>query len=151
MSEANEDITNPTNSPSANLPTQPVKKSPATVQGSKEHRSVPRFYVKWRTVAFIDDKSQYHGFIKDISTKGAAVFLDRNLQPLELTKLHIHVPPHQAAEAPRIIEVYGRIVYITHDNNELLFRVGVSFLKFGSKHDLAFLETYLTKYQTRIT
>lgn len=138
------------NSTPEGLPQQPAKVTPATAQGSREHRSVPRFYVKWRTVAFIDAQSQHHGFIKDISTKGASVFLDRNLQSLEFIKLHIHVPPSHTLKEPRVIEVYGKIVYATHDNRELLFRVGISFLKFDSEHDPAFLEKYLTDFQTRI-
>ena len=134
----------------AGLPPQPAKTFPAAAQGSKEHRSVPRFYVKWRTVAFVDAQNQHHGFIKDISTKGASVFLDRNLQSLEFIKLHIHVPPSHALKVPRLIEVYGKIVYTTHDINEFLFRTGISFLKFDSQHDSVFLEKHLTDYHTRI-
>jgi len=148
MPEQNESVVNPIDRPSAGLLTQPAQKS--AIQGSKEHRSAQRFYVKWRTLAFIDAKSQHQGFIKDISTKGAAVFLDRNLQPLEFIKLHIHVPPPDAAKSTRIVEVYGKIIYTTHDNSELLFRVGISFLKFASADDPVFLETYLTNYQTKI-
>lgn len=138
MSKSNEKITNP------------VSGAPAVAQGSKEHRSAQRFYVKWRTTALIDAQSQHHGFIKDISVKGAAVFLDRNLQSLEFVKLHIHVPPSHASKTSRTVAVYGKIVYTVYDNRELLFRVGVSFLKFDSEHDPAFLETYLTNFQTKI-
>lgn len=130
--------------------TNPVNSAPAVVKGSKEHRSAQRFYVKWRTIAFIDTQSQHHGFIKDISVKGAAVFLDRNLQSLEFVKLHIHVPPSHAAKAPRTVAVYGKIIYTVYDNKELLFRAGVSFLKFDSEHDPVFLETYLNNFQTKI-
>lgn len=119
-------------------------------QGSKEHRSAQRFYVKWRAIAFIDAQSQHHGFIKDISMKGAAVFLDRNLQSQEFIKLHIHVPPAYTLKVPRIIDVYGKVVYTAHDRHELLFRVGVNFLKFDSEQDPAFLETYLKNYQAKI-
>lgn len=128
----------------------PISGAPAIVKGSKEHRSAQRFYVKWRAIAFIDAQSQHHGFIKDISVKGAAVFLDRNLQSLEFVKLHIHVPPSHAAKTSRTVAVYGKIIYTVYDNRELLFRVGVSFLKFDSEHDPAFLETYLTNFQTKI-
>ena len=74
-----------------------------------------------RTVAFVDAQNQHHGFIKDISTKGASVFLDRNLQSLEFIKLHIHVPPSHTLKTPRLIEVYGKIVYTTHDINDVSF------------------------------
>ena len=147
MSKSNENIVDLINDAPADLPQQSAK---ATVQGSREHRSVPRFYVKWRAVAFIDAQNQHHGFIKDISVKGAAVFLDRNMQSLEFIRLHIHVPPSHTSNAPRILDVYGKIAYTTHDSKERLFRVGIVFLKFDSEHDPAFLEKYLTNCQTRI-
>lgn len=153
MSNLNENIIDLINGTPADLLPQRAKASPTArtaIQGSKEHRSAQRFYVKWRAVAFIDAQSQHHGFIKDISAKGAAVFLERNLQSLEFIKLHIHVPPSHTLKAPRIIAVYGKIIYTTHDRNELLFRAGISFLKFDSEHDPAFLETYLANHQTRI-
>ena len=124
MSKSNENITDLINDAPADLPQQSAK---ATVQGSREHRSVPRFYVKWRAVAFIDAQNQHHGFIKDISVKGAAVFLDRNMQSLEFIRLHIHVPPSHTSNAPRILDVYGKIAYTTHDSKERLFRVGIGF------------------------
>lgn len=130
----------------ASLAPQPA----ATMQGSKEHRSVPRFYVKWRAIAFIDAKNEHHCFIKDISTKGAAIFLDRNLQSLEFIKLHIHIPPSHTDKAQRVIQVHGKIAYTVYDSKEFLFRVGIVFFKFESDHDPVFLETYLTKYQTKI-
>ncbi|WP_435626780.1 PilZ domain-containing protein [Candidatus Ferrigenium straubiae] len=149
MSKPDGNIIDPiSGTPASQLPQHP-KDSPA-IQGSKEHRSMPRFFVKWRAIAFIDAQSQHHGFIKDISVKGAAVFLERNLQSLKLIKLHIHVPPAPTAKAPRVIEVYGKVVYTVYDNRELLFRAGISFLKFDSEHDPLFLENYLTNFQTRI-
>lgn len=148
MSKPNENIIDLINGTSTSLPLQPAKA--AAAMGSKEHRSVPRFYVKWRAVAFIDAQSQYHGFIKDISTKGAAIFLDRNLQSLEFIKLHIQVPPSNTLREPRILKVYGKIAYTTHDRSELLFRTGISFLKFDSEHDPGFLETFLADNHTRI-
>lgn len=150
MPNSNEHIINLISGAPADLPPQHAKTSPVAAQGSKEHRSVPRFYVKWRTVAFVDAQNQHHGFIKDISTRGASVFLDSNLQSLEFIKLHIHVPPSHTSKASRLIEVYGKIVYTTHDINELLFRTGISFLKFESQHDPVFLEKYLTDFQTRV-
>ncbi len=138
------------NDVSAGLLKKHTSASPATLQKSKEHRSVPRFYVRWRVLAMIDAKSQHQGFIKDISMKGAAVFLDRNLQSVELIKLHIHVPPSHTEKTPRVITVYGKVVYTVYDNHERLFRAGVCFLKFDSEHDPIFLDKYLTTFQTRV-
>lgn len=124
--------------------------SPPATQGGKEHRSVPRFFVKWRAVALIDEQDRHHGFIKDISIKGAAVFLDRNLQSVEFIKLHIHIPPSHVTNTARTVQVYGKVVYAVYDSRELLFRSGIHFLRFDSEHDPGFLEMYLTNCQPRI-
>lgn len=150
MSQSNQSIIDLINGTSASQPQQHAKASQTTPQGSKEQRSAPRFIVKWRAIAFLDAQNQHHGYIKDISVKGAAVFLERNLQSLKLIKLHIHVPPTHTVTEPRVIEVYGKVVYTVYDNRELLFRAGISFLKFDSEHDPLFLENYLTNFQTRI-
>lgn len=142
MSKANQDIIDLLGSTSETPPAPP--------QPGKEHRREPRFYVKWQTVVFVDAQSQHYGFIKDISVRGAALFLDRNLQSREIIKLHIHVPPSHISRAARTIAVYGKIIYSNHDSRELLFRTGVSFLKFDSEHDPVFLETYLANYQAKI-
>lgn len=138
------------NGSAAGVSSQRAKSPPSAPQGGKEHRSVPRFLVKWRAVAFIDAQNQYHGYIKDVSAQGAAVFLDRNLQALEFIKLHIQIPPSYTLREPRILKVYGKIVYTTHDRSELLFRTGIRFLTFDSEQDSAFLETFLADNHMRI-
>lgn len=123
-----------------------TSKKPAPHKGSKEHRTEPRFRVRWRTVAFVDAQGLHHGSIKDISTKGAAILLDRNLQSQGFIKLHIYVPPPHTSKISCIVEVYGKIAYSIYDGHEQLFRVGVTFLKFHSESDPAFLEKYLTSH-----
>ena len=149
MPKPNENIIDLLNGTPAGLPSQPAEKPPA-IMGSKEHRSVPRFYVKWGVIAFVDAQSQHRGLIKDISIKGAAVLLERNLQSLEFIKLHIQIPLSHTLKQPRIIQVHGRVIYSTHDSRELLFRTGVNFLKFDSEHDQSFLEEFLTDNHARI-
>lgn len=148
MPKPNENIIDLINSAPAGSP-QRANASSAAV-GSKEHRSVPRFYAKWRAVAFIDAQNQYHGFIKDISVKGTAFFVDRNLQSLEFIKLHIQIPPSHTLKEARILKAYGKVIYTTHDRSELLFRTGISFLKFDSEDDPVFLEKFLADNHTRI-
>jgi len=138
----------PVNGPPADPPRQ--RPAQAATPKSKEHRSVPRFQVKWRAVALLDEQSRHHGFIKDISIHGAAVFLERNLQAVEVVKLHIQIPPSHTLKAPHVIEVYGKVVYTVYDNRELLFRAGICFLKFGSERDPALLEACLTGCQPKI-
>ena len=121
-------------------------KKPAARKGSKEHRVEPRFRVRWRMIAFVDAKGLHHGSIRDISTKGAAILLDRNLPPQGFIKLHIYVPPPHTSKISCIVEVYGKIVYSIYDGQEQLFRIGVTFLKFHSESDPAFLEKYLTSH-----
>lgn len=150
MSEQNTNMIDLINGSAAGTSPQHAKSPPSAPQGGKEHRSVPRFLVKWRAVAFLDAQNQYHGYIKDVSVKGAAVFLDRNLQALEFIKLHIQIPPSYTLREQRILKVYGKIVYTTHDRNELLFRTGIHFLTFDSESDQEFLEAFLTDNHMRI-
>lgn len=117
---------------------------------NKEHRAEPRFRVRWRTTAFVDAQGLHHGSVKDISTKGAAVLLGRNLQSQGIIKLHIYVPPPHTSNISCIVEVYGKIAYSIYDGHEQLFRVGVTFLKFHSESDPAFLEKYLTSHLASI-
>jgi len=149
MPKPNKNIIDLINATPAGSPPQYAKASSAAT-GSKEHRSVPLFQVKWRAIAFIDAQSQYHGFIKDISVKGTALFLDRNLQSLEFVKLHIQIPPSHTLREHRILKAYGKIIYTTHDRSELLFRTGISFLKFEQEGDSVFLEAFLADNHTRI-
>jgi hypothetical protein len=115
-------------------------------KGTKEHRVEPRFRVRWKTTAFVDAQGLHQGSVKDISTKGAAVLLDRNLRPHGIIKLHIYIPPPHTSKISCIVEVYGQIIYSIYDGHEQLFRIGVTFLKFHSESDPAFLEKYLTSH-----
>ncbi|OGS99997.1 MAG: hypothetical protein A3F73_04150 [Gallionellales bacterium RIFCSPLOWO2_12_FULL_59_22] len=124
--------------------TQPLAK------GLKEHRREPRFRVKWPTVVVVNEQKSCRGLIKDISTKGAAVFLDINLQSTKFVNLHIYLPPLNVETGPHIIEVYGKVIYSVHDSNECLFRSGITFLKYHQEPDQTHLNDRLTKYHVTI-
>ncbi|MDZ4202622.1 MAG: PilZ domain-containing protein [Gallionella sp.] len=127
----------------------PVDATPP--KGGKEHRKSERYRVKWHAAAFIEPDGLYHGYIKDISAHGAAIFLDKNIKHGQSIKLHIHVPPLHIAQAPHVVEVQGTVAYTVHDAEELQFRVGVRFLRFITEHDPVFLAGYLSNNATRIS
>jgi hypothetical protein len=126
---------------------RPLKAAP---QGSKEHRTEPRFRVKWPATVIVNEQNSHRGLIKDISTKGAAVLLDAHLHSTKFVNIRIHLPSLNAATGPRTIEIYGKIVYSIHDSNEFLFRTGVSFLKFHQESDQAHLSARLTNHHIPI-
>jgi hypothetical protein len=118
---------------------------PAPPKGKREHRKTTRYYVRWHVAVHINDQGLHHGFVRDLSVKGAAILVGKNLNVSESIKLHILVPPLDAHSTPRIIEVTGEITYSVHDPDELQFRVGISFDRFSTEHDPAFLEEHLNE------
>ena len=126
--------------------------SPAKSAGdnkSKGQSKVSRFRVKWQADLIAKDRSAHHGFINDISTLGASIYLNSNLYP-ERPTLHIYVPPLSSTFKPHVIEVAGRTVYVVYDGEMQLYRVAVNFLRFNLESDREFLENRLTKYQLKI-
>jgi hypothetical protein len=150
---SDENITAPA---SGNAPDESPKPGEASspqditdAEEGKEQRKAPRFRVGWHTDIFFDDKSMHHGFINDISTLGASIFLDSGSIP-EKSTLHIHVPPLSLTSEPHIIVVSGKVVYVVYDGDKQLFRAAFVFLKFHLESDLAYLGERLTKYQSVI-
>lgn len=112
-------------------------------KGSKEHRTVQRYLVRWHCTASIDSNGAHPGRIKDVSISGAAILHEKNFHAAEFVKLHIYVSPPPPARIPCVVSVIGKIVYTLYDSKEQCFRTGVSFLKFGTEHDPVFLEEHL--------
>ena len=148
-----------------NLPSEPVEATPSVTKDTKkssftrkiysasksagkypECRSEPRIHVRWHAKAFIDGYDVYHGFVKDISLKGADIFLGHSLQKVKFVNLHIHVPPLNVTSDPRIMEVSGKIIYTAYDSNESLFHTGINFLQFNLESDLAYLRSRIANY-----
>lgn len=115
-----------------------------------ELRSEPRFRVKWHATVLLRGNAAYHGIVKDISIKGAAILLERNLQEVKLVTLHLHVPPFDAIGVARIVKMEGKLIYSVHDHDELFFRAGFHFIKFKSESDLNHLRSRLTNLHVEI-
>ncbi|MFZ2300729.1 MAG: PilZ domain-containing protein [Gallionella sp.] len=118
----------------------------ADTRPHEEQRIEPRVHVRWHVDVFVEGQAVYHGFIKDISSKGADVFVDHNFQNVKFVKLLIHVPPLSATEDHHVIDVSGKVIYAAHDSEELLFRIGINFLKFNLESDQAYLRSRLAKH-----
>ena len=116
---------------------------------NSEQAKVAHFRVKWHADIIIDGENAHHGFINDISTRGACVCLPECLNSTKCT-LKIHVPPLSSKGNTHFIEILGRLVYVVHDGNQQLFRAAINFLKFNFEGDLAFLGERLTKHQLKI-
>lgn len=122
----------------------------AGARESKELRRAPRFRVKWRIEIHVDEQGMFTGFVKDISTTGASIYMGRSLQAVKFVTLHMCVTPSDTVSKPRIVVVFGKIAYTVYDSTEHLFRAGVTFLKFNSESDLAFLKARLTNHHVEI-
>jgi len=115
-----------------------------------EGRKAPRYRVKWHADILIGNHSKHHGFINDISTVGASIYLNHGLPQIKST-LHIHVPPLSATSKPYVIKVSGMIVYVVYDGEKQLYRAAINFLKFNVESERALLDERLTKHQTKIS
>ena len=111
----------------------------------QEKRSEHRVHVRWHAEALIEGHI-WHGFVKDISTAGANIFLDHNCQNVSVVKLHIHVPPDSKSSAPHILAITGKVIYTAYDSDESLFRSGIKFLTFNSPSDSGFLLSFVAKH-----
>jgi hypothetical protein len=116
------------------------------VENIKELRAEPRIRVKWYADAFIEGEGVFQGFVKDISSKGTDIFLDRNLQKVKFIRLRIYVPPLSKTSDPHVMEVSGKITYTAYDSKESLFHTGVNFLQFNLESDLAYLQSRIAAF-----
>ena len=114
-----------------------------------ELRRTPHYRVRWNAVIAAEGQAPLRGFINDISTEGASFYLERRLLPVKAT-LHIHIPTLSPDHEPRLLSVPGNIVYVVHDSNQQMFRAAISFSRFQSASDKAYLEERLDKYHVKI-
>lgn len=117
--------------------------------GVGEQRKAHRFRVGWHADIVFEDQSSQQGFINDISTQGASVFLSDG-PTTDKAVLHIHVPPLSRTSVPHVIAVLVKSVYVVFDGDKQLFRAAFVFLKFQQESDQAYLEERLSKYQLEI-
>jgi hypothetical protein len=153
LSDAIIGVASPDTSAPAPVP-QPAHPAASSASNSSaidsEHRSEPRYLVKWHIVALLDSGDTHHGHIKDISFNGISVLLERNLQHIKKITLHIHVPPLDTSSGARIVEVEGKFVYTIHDHEEHVFRTGLHFGKFKTEADKNFLQNRLVNHHIKI-
>jgi hypothetical protein len=124
-------------------------KATSSAAEKNEDRKAPRFRVKWHADILVDERSIYHGFLNDISTVGASIYLNNNVHPIKPT-LRIHVPPLSLTAKPHIIEVTGKTLYVVYDGGKQLYRASINFLSFRVESDLAYLDERLTRHHSKI-
>lgn len=121
---------------------------PARENRIVEVRRANRFLVKWRSAIVLGSAANqvtYHGWLKDISITGTAIFSDKTIPHGSLAELHIEVPA-TIDQKEHILTLKARIVYSLYDSSANQFRTGIEFIKFASSADQTFLSTYLNKY-----
>ncbi|OGS90135.1 MAG: hypothetical protein A2Z95_08570 [Gallionellales bacterium GWA2_60_18] len=110
------------------------------------HRSEPHFGVRWKVVAIIDEHTEYHGQMKDISVNGASILLPVNLRDIASFDLVIHIPALHTERESHLVYIKGSQIYTVYDCNENAFRTSVEFREFKSNHDIGFLMNRLNKH-----
>lgn len=111
-----------------------------------EQRGEPRFRVQWHAAVSFDGHHVFEAYTKDLSIKGATLYLDHNPEKTRSVSLRIQVPPLAEGASPHIVDIEGRVVYAIHDSDALLFRAGIQFGRFISEADRDFLESRLKTY-----
>lgn len=108
----------------------------------KECRVAERFCVKWRAV-FIDAAGKpVDCEVKNISTGGACLMIEKSIRCGESIDIRIKLPMIDGANAAKAIHVNAKVVYVIHDNQTQQFRTGVEFAKY-KEEDILFLENRL--------
>lgn len=125
-------MTDQNNTPGNDMPDPPAESIP-------EQRNEPRLRVHWDVAAIWGGLAPCHGFVGDISSVGATVYLDRNPLNVKSATFLIQVPPLKEEDATRAIEVDGKIIQTLHDSTEMMFRAGIQFGKFRDETDAAYL------------
>lgn len=136
----------------SNAVDQPPALAMSQIKTGEEHRSEPRFRVRWHVTAWPGEnpKAAHHGLIKDISFKGVSILIEHNIKIVNTVTLHIHLPPLAAGQDPHIVEVKSKLVYTIHDSEELSFRAGFHFVQFKSEADRDYLHSRLSNHYIKV-
>lgn len=129
----------------ADTPDDRTQDAPAGT-AAPEQRGEPRFRVQWHVMVALDGRDVCQGYTKDISTKGATLYLEHNPERFRSVSLRIQVPPLDESAGPHIIDVDGSVVYAIHDSDALSFRAGIHFSRFIKESDRNFLDSRLKSY-----
>jgi hypothetical protein len=98
-------------------------------------------HIKWHVDVLVDGHDVYKGYIRDITSKGADLYLPHNLQYSKQLKLHVHVPPLSDASPPRVLEMTARVLSSVYDSRADYFRAEIAFLVFTFESDKTYLQT----------
>lgn len=106
-----------------------------------DQRNHPRHNVRWHADILLDGHGACEGYAREISADGLTLYLDVNpeREHIKSIVLRIHVPPLDDKHPQHVVEVTGKIVYISHDAEEHMFRAGIHFTHFERDSDKAFL------------
>lgn len=113
---------------------------PANPSRYEEPHSEAHPHFRWHADALVEGHV-YRGIVKDISTQGASLLLDHNVQNAKSVKLHIHVPPLDVTSPHHVLEVSGKIISTIYDGSEDAFRSGIVFLQFTRESDRTYLQS----------
>ncbi|KAF0206262.1 MAG: hypothetical protein FD173_265 [Gallionellaceae bacterium] len=114
--------------------------TPARPSRYEEPHSEAHPHFRWHADALVEGHV-YRGVVKDISTQGANLLLDHNVQNAKSIKLHIHVPPLDVTSPHHVLEVSGKIISTIYDGSEDAFRSGIIFLQFTRESDRTYLQS----------
>lgn len=127
---------------------RPILKPDEPPESHASMRQQERYLVRWRmAIVFENDKGKdtFYGKGNDISMGGISIYCDRNIFHKGTVTLFLMVPPLNAKQTKRILEIKGRMVYTILSKNA--FRIGLQFLKF-KPGDEEFLENRLKTNHT---
>ena len=124
------------------------QKEPVAAIG-KDNRKAPRYKVKWKAAVVSKEKGTVQGYLNNISTLGASIYMDASL-PLVSCTIHIQVAPLNLSSMPYLLTATGKVVYSVYDGDKNLFRAAINFVRFQQESDLAFLEERLSKHHVKI-
>jgi hypothetical protein len=138
-------------SDAVDIASEAVGSAPVTTQdkppqhgGVTRHDHIPgqlHPHVKWHADVLVDGHDVYQGYVRDVSLKGAELFLSHNLQHSQFVKLHIHVPPLLDSIPPRILEMTAKVLSTVYDSRTEYFRSSILFLQFTFESDKTYLRT----------
>jgi c-di-GMP-binding flagellar brake protein YcgR len=96
-------------------------------------RTYERRLVNWRMAIVYEcakGKNTFHGRARDISLGGVSIYCDNNIFFDGAVSLLLALPPLNAGQKERILEIHSKMVYNVVTKHG--FRVGLQFLKFKS-------------------
>lgn len=111
-------------------------------------RQKDRYLARWRmAIVFENDEGEetFYGKVNDVSMGGISIYCNHNIFHKGTVALFLMIPPLNAKQTKKILEIKSRMVYTILSNNA--FRIGLQFLRF-KPGDEEFLENRLKNNHT---